>query len=225
MIRQVIIGLMTEGTTDQRFLKSVVERTFNEIKFECPVDIDIYDVVEVYCSKGGSFVEKVLEAAHIGHNSNGIMVLCVQADADGKNLDDTYLNKINPAFEALLEKEGDLCKNLVAIVPIQETESWMLADKALLKTEIGTNLTDEELGLNRTPESVANPKEMVANAIRTARLEFTKRRRRDLTIADLYLPIGQMIELNKLATLPSYQDFQKNVRNSFERLNLLNINK
>lgn len=112
-------------------------------------------------------------------------------------------------------------KTLQDIVPIQETESWMLADKELLKQEIGTNRSDHELGINRFPEIIANPKEVISNAIRIARENITQRRRHHLTIADLYLPLGQSMDLDKLKDLSSYQDFKNNIREAFKKLNLL----
>lgn len=223
MARQIFIGLMAEGTTDQSFLKSVIERTFDDIRFECNSDIDIFDIEEVKVSTGTSFIEKVLEASVKGFETFGMMILCVHADADNKKLEDTYLNKINPSIEKLRRKGDDkFCQTLVAVVPIQETEAWMLADKELLKQEIGTDKTDNELQLNRQPEQIANPKEVIENAIRIAREEFVKRRRKKLTIGDLYLPIGQAVDLEKLDNLESYKDFKRNVRQAFIRLNLLN---
>lgn len=41
---QLFIGLYTEGTTDIRFFKSVVKRTFDEISFECFNQIEILDI-------------------------------------------------------------------------------------------------------------------------------------------------------------------------------------
>ena len=35
MARQIFIGLVTEGTTDVRFFRSIVERTFFQVAYEC----------------------------------------------------------------------------------------------------------------------------------------------------------------------------------------------
>ncbi len=222
MARQIFIGLISEGSTDQRFLKSIVERTFDDLKFECDSDIDIFDIKEIKLSTGTTFVTKVLESSSIGYKNFGMTILCVQTDADNRNLEDTYSHKIKPALIELESQDANqCCKILVAIVPIQETEAWMLADKELLKQEMGTDRSDNDLEINRMPEHIANPKEVIENAIRIARESYTKKRRKDLTLADLYLPIGQSIDLFKLERLSSYQDFQSNVRKAFKSLNLL----
>ena len=110
---------------------------------------------------------------------------------------------------------------LIALVPVQEIEAWMLADKELLKKEIGTEKTDIELTIHRSPEKIANPKEVIEEAIRVAREGMVKRRRAQLTLADIYSPIGQKIGIEKLDNLNSYQDFKENIRSAFRRLKLL----
>ena len=53
MTKQIFIGLATEGTTDERFLKSLIVRTFEEIALtECVVDIDIF-VQSISVGKSG----------------------------------------------------------------------------------------------------------------------------------------------------------------------------
>ena len=97
----------------------------------------------------------------------------------------------------------------------------MLADKELLKKEIGTKKSDKELDIYKKPESYSDPKTIIENAIRIALQERTKRHRKELTIADLYLSMGQSIPIDKLKSIPSYIRFQDNVRNAFRKLNYL----
>ena len=77
------------------------------------------------------------------------------------------------------------------------------------------------MGINRIPEQIASPKEVIETAIRIARADMTRRRRGNLTIGDLYLPIGQSVDLERLESLSSYRDFKSNIRNAFIQLNLL----
>ena len=147
--------------------------------------------------------------------------MCIHVDADDRTDTKAFNERINPAFEAIRKAETELCKNLVAIVPVQMTEAWMLADKELLKRQLGTNKNDEELGINKNPEDFSDPKHIIESAIRVARNQKPQRRRCELTISELYQPIGQQIKLNKLDTLPSYQKFKEAVRNSFKQLSYL----
>lgn len=220
-IPQLLIGLYTEGTTDIRFFKSVVKRTFDEISLECSSQIEIYDIQIIDKIMGLAFNESVIEASRKGIDDFGITILCVHVDADDNSDQNIFQNKIKPALRAVENSIDDICKIIVPVVPVQMTESWMLADKELFKREIGTNKSDEELDICRNPESYSDPKTTIKNAIRIALQERTRRHRNELTIADLYLSMGQSISIEKLKQIPSYIKFQENVRDALRKLNYL----
>ena len=168
----------------------------------------------------GSFVETVKEYSKTSFDL-GLIVLCIHTDSDAATDQQVFQNKINPAFGAIEACPDSFCKNLVSIVPIQMIEAWMLADKDLLKYEIGTDKNDTELGINKRPESFSDPKSAIEAAIRIARQDLTKKRRTNLTIGELYQPIGQKIPIAKLQDLASYQKFSDAVRDAYRRLNYL----
>jgi len=214
MSKNITIGLLTEGTTDQRFLQSIIQRTFESFELE----ITIIGVVSLEKSEG-SFIDNVLKASQEAFNA-GVNVLCVHSDADDKSNKKTYQNKMCPAKEALDEaSEQTHCKIFVPIVPICMIEAWLLADKALLRAEIGTDKSDNKLEINRKPEIIAEPKKLIESAIRIA--QKTSKRRQNLIIKDLYEPLGATIPLDKLAELSSYQDFRENIKDAFKILQLL----
>ncbi len=215
----LIIGFTTEGSTDVRFLESIIRRTFEAVACECEADIEIYDVQHLPV-EGSTFTDEVLRAARAAENS-GVMVLCVHADADDDTDANVVLTKIKPAFTLVEQHREEVCKNLVAIVPVQMTEAWMLADKELLRQEVGTNKTYQELDLARRPETIADPKEAIKNALRVAQEDAPRRRRNRITISDLYQRMGQKLSLDKLALLPSYARFRDAVREAFVKLNYL----
>ena len=220
MTKQLIVGFCTEGTTDNRFLESIIQRTFEHVAFDCTGQVDILPV-QLLDKQAGPFVELVELYARKAVDL-GVMVLCIHTDADAITDANCYANKINPAFDNISSLEDkNICKNLVAIVPVQMTESWMLAEKELLKKEIGTSKTNAELQINRNPENISNPKQVIENAIRIAVSELTKRRRKQLKIGQLYLPIGQKINLSSLENLNSYNKFKTSVRQIFIDLGYL----
>lgn len=220
MGKQIIIGLITEGATDIRFLESIVRRTFEHIAFECTQDIDIF-VHTLKTSKIGlSFVDYTKKAANDGIVSLGIMTLAVHTDADRDTYAERMSNKIIPAQNVLNEQNDDYCKLLTPIIPVRMIEAWMLADKELLKREIGTDKSDAELGINRPPETIADPKYSIENAIRIA-TEHLPRRRQKLSISDLYAIIGDTVDIAKLERLDSYCRLQDAVRNTYRTLNYM----
>ena len=217
MTPQVIIGYTTEGSTDVLFLKSVVQRTFEHIAFECHGQIEILPVQNID-RLSGDFIEAIIKCS-VDADNRGVTVLCVHVDADSENDANALANKINPAFDAICKLDDEnVCKNLVAIVPVHMTEAWMLSDIELLKREIGTNENCRALGLDRPPETIRNPKQAIEDAIRIARQGLPKRRRSKLSISDLYSPLGQKMPIDALDRLSSYQKFCEAVRIAFDKL-------
>jgi len=218
--RQLLIGLFTEGTTDVRFLTSIIKRTFEDICFECQGELEILDIQNIRIKKD-TFSKDVINASRAGVNDFGIMLLCVHTDADDSTDTNVYQTKITPALNAIENCNENICKNIVPIVPIQMTEAWMLADKNLFKKMIGTSKNDNELGIYKAPEEYTDPKETIKTAIKIANQERTKRHRKDLVISDLYLPTGQSISIDKLKNIPSYSNFQTNIREVLQKMNYL----
>lgn len=223
-MKQIFAGLFTEGTTDERFFLPIIEKMFIQMALEeCKGQFDI-ELIPINIDKTGlSFVEQVIHVSKKGTETYGMMMLCVHTDADSENAKSVYQNKISPLMKELANyDDSHYCKIVVAIVPIYETEAWMLADKELLKSEIGTDISDVKLGIDGKPETITNPKEVIEGAIRISRQNLTQKRRTHLRIADLYLPLGQQMDLDKIAVLSSYQEVKNNIRNAFKMLNLLN---
>jgi hypothetical protein len=216
-IKQIIIALATEGSTDHRFLPNIIQRTFERVAFEDQQEIEIFEPICLSQISGENIREKAKQYASQAVEQ-GAMVLCFHADADNKTDENSFNERINPAFDAIKSDKRDLCKKLVAIVPITMTEAWMLADKELLKKQLCTDKSDSELEIDKHPESFSNPKETIKKAINKARESITKRHRKKLTIDDLYSPLGTTIELSKLESLSSYKKFEKAVRDIFPQL-------
>lgn len=215
----ITIGFITEGTTDVRFLGQIIRRTFENVAFDCQGEIEVYEPEHI--NSYGEFVEEVFRASQDAYKI-GMKVLCIHTDADAKNDNHVIEHKINPAFENVANSgDTNLCKNLVAVIPIQMTEAWMLADKDVLKNQIDTKLTDLDLQIHRPPENYADPKEAIENAIRIARSNLPRRRRYEFGISELYQIIGQTSDLTKLAKLDSYQKFQNEVVEAFKKLGYL----
>lgn len=215
------IAYTTEGSTDQRFLKSIISKVFEDAAFGCQGTIDIFDPIFIKFPKKADFVRDLMEVSAEAH-SIGINVLCVHVDADDKSDEQVKQFKLNPAFTAIEKQQKNVsCKNLVAIIPIHMTEACMLADKDLLKDEIGTDMSNTDLGISRPPEMIADPKKNIENALSIAQAHLPKRRKKIL-IEDLYQPIGQKVAIEKLETLSSFNKFKISVEEALRKLNYLN---
>ncbi len=213
----VTVGYITEGSTDRRFLETIIKNTVEDIAFNCEGQIDVYDPIFLNVPKSANFIDKVTYAAQAAFE-NGIFILCIHVDADDTDDINVRKYKITPAINAINETPEGKCGIIAPIVPITMSESWMLADKDLFKNEINTSLSEEELEINRHPESIADPKMVIENALRIAQ-EHLPKRRLQLTIGELYQPIGQKIKIEKLENLESFKKFKSAIESAFRELN------
>lgn len=221
-MRQLFIGLIAEGNTDVRFLKNVIFNSVQALSWDCESQVEIFDVREI-SAKGEGFVEKMLNAAHVASEEFGLSMLCIHADSDHRTIQSVMENKFDPFF-AELEKmdEKSYCKHIVPTIPIQEIESWMMADKELLKQLMNASgKRDAELGLEKSPESYSDPKAAIENAIRLSMLAAPKKRRDQITISDFYETLGNRVSLEKLRTIPSFNHFEREVVRVFREIGLM----
>jgi Domain of unknown function (DUF4276) len=215
----VTIGFYTEGTTDDRFLHSIIKRTFDSVALECASEIEVYEP-EIITGTADTFPSTIVAVARAA-GSQGATVLCIHTDADARTGHDVFTHKIIPARTAIEAAQLTNAPVLVAVVPVHMSEAWILADKELLKNEMGTSSSNRDLGLDRAPEAYADPKAAIEEAIRRVFEHRSRRHRQQVSLHELYLPLGQKIALNLLVALPSYQKFRAEVQEAFRQLNYL----
>jgi hypothetical protein len=221
-MKQLFIGLIAEGTTDIRFLKSVISKSIQEISMLCDNQVEIFDLKEIK-TEGDNFVNKMLTASKRAWLDYGITILCIHTDSDNRSAYNAMQYKFTPFFNALKDMpEEEYCKHIVPTIPIQMIESWMLADKVLLKQLINAKeISETDLGIDKQPESYADPKSVIEDAIRKAMSNQPKKKRNQIGIADLYELLGNRLSLEKLRTIPSFTQFENNVINVFKELRLM----
>lgn len=222
-MKQIMIGFVAEGTTDIRFLENIVYRTFEDVAWrQCDDEIEIIPCNIKEFDKGETFTEMLLNASKASIEQAGAMTLVVHTDSDTDTYEQRYEHKFAPALVALEGYRDDYnyCSVITPLIPVRMMEAWMLADLDLLKEQIGTNKSNSDLGLARDPETIADPKALISEAIRIATEDLPKRRQR-LTISDLYGVIGVSISLEKLRHLSSYQKFVEAVIETYRKLNYI----
>lgn len=109
MAIQLFIGVVTEGTTDIRFLTTILENVFLDIAVDCLNEVSI-DGIIFFDAEGDGFVEKMLNASQKGVQEYGISILCVHTDQDRDT--EIYNHKITPLQNALSTKNSILIVKL-----------------------------------------------------------------------------------------------------------------
>jgi hypothetical protein len=218
MSRQITIGLLAEGGTDEAFLLGLIERVYQHLIMECYQQVEVLTPIREH-QKRSQLTKYILTGAR---NLNYYDILCIHCDADNRS-DRAYRKDVlDPALEAhaAAAKVEDIIECIVPIIPIRTLENWILADTVALKIMIGTNQTDQTLGLNYPPESYNDPKHAIKQAIIISQAQKSGRRTK-VDISELYIPMGQEAALNELLKLPSFQKFYDAARASLVKMNLL----
>ena len=224
---QLFIAFTAEGSTDYRFLKNIILRTVKDIVYkECTKMLDIDDITILSTKKTGlSFEEYIIKATQDAIDS-GAHLMIVHSDSDKDTYEERILHKFDPARKAMVASKNtdiqDYEPYLIPIIPIRMIEAWMLADKALLKAEIGTSASDGDLGIDGNPEELGQPKETINHALQIAKKRATRKRKIEVDdISELYSIIGAKLKLPNLARLSSYNKFVDELRRGFKALGYL----
>lgn len=218
---QLFIGLISEGSTDNRFLFSVIKRAIDEIIFEYGGVTEIY-IEEIKKDVRKPFKKQIIDANKNYHKENFINILLIHNDSDYQDDSRVLNDKFIPLMNEIdLIEEELICKEIIPIIPVYMIEAWMLADIDLFLNEISSGKDKTELKLNGDPESFTDPKEKIKNALQIINQEKPKKRRKDLQINELYQLIGQKIEISKLLSLKSFKKFHDNLCDSLNKLNFI----
>lgn len=217
---QLFIGIICEGTTDNRFLYSVIERSIDKLIFEYGGITEIY-IDEIKKEKGKRFVQQIIDANIDYHKKNFINILLIHNDSDYHNDSKVINEKFNPLIHEIKLVNDQICKEIIPIIPVHMIEAWMLADIDLFLDLISSNKNKLELKLNGNPESFTDPKDKIKKALQIINQERPKKRRKDLQINELYQLIGQKLEIDKLLELDSFKKFHNNLIKSLEKLKFI----
>ena len=221
MSYQLFLGFTFEGSTDERFFNSIIERTLSDIIFKYST-IDVEIILIPLKKSGNTFIEQSMNAIKLGQNENSVDIFFIHCDADDVNNENVIQYKFEPLYKAI--EDSDEVNNciIIPIIPIQMTEAWLIADFELFANEISTNKTKSELQISGNPEDFSNPKLKIIESLRIVNMELPKKRRKDLQISELYQIIGQKIDINNLRKLKSFQEFYNKSFTILKELKIIN---
>lgn len=221
-MKKIGLALYCEGNSDEYFLPILLQRTSRHIIMEGGgSDINIPPIKRIEVPKSGQGNDILTAAVRAG--TEGYDILFVHKDADDAGPEKVRKNHIEPGLRKVHETTKKVCKNMVPVIPIRETEAWMLADIKILQDILDINTDAKELGLPTRPvlvEKIADPKHVLQETIRKS-LERKSRRRRKINIETLYTRLAQEVRLDFLKQVPAYKTFTGELMQTFKSLNLI----
>ena len=203
--------LVGEGSSDDGLIPHLenlcIEQGATEVTGTAPDFARLPDRV------GHTVSAKLAAAIQLEPSAN---LFFLHRDADARNSTPRYEEITAAVVENGLESE------YVAVVPVQETEAWLLTDERAIRRAAYRPNGARPLNLPKPQhiERTANPKEVLRAAL-VAASELTGRRlerfKRDFSIQRrllvLQLPVGGSLE-----SLPSWRQLRADVRAAIARL-------
>lgn len=207
------VALFAEGPTDHRFLSPLLIRTCEAVCLEMADErVEIGGMVELHSFRDGPRGERIadsaLEAAPAWH------ILFVHTDGGG-DWDVAWRERVYPAAE-LLAKKLVSDHDVVAVVPVRETEAWILADPEALREVFGLASWPAGTKLIQKPgdvEALADPKGTLE--------EIYSCIRRSGNVKKYFELLGERISLLQLAAVPAFARFRADLIEALVRLHVL----
>ena len=205
-MRYLGLALYSEGPTDDRFLGPLLHRLCQQLCHEHATQlIDISNVLSLI--DAGPDREKPREERieHAALSARGAWnILFVHGDGAADPVR-AIQNCVAPGLLKVHENPLFQGSAGVAVVPVRETEAWVLADGDALRAVFGTRLTDAELGIPSNPprvEKLTDPKSVLENAFKATN---PSKRRARAGAAALMDALGDRVAIEKLRLVPSFQ--------------------
>jgi hypothetical protein len=217
------LALFAEGATDYRFLSPLLLRAVTYLCLKHgQTRIDVGDVIPL--DAPGDYRDekravRIREAAKQAWG--GFHLLFVHSD--GSNDSDRVRDEqVNPGLDEIKELAGTEPYAGVAVVPVRETEAWILCDGNALRVAFQTSLTDEQMNLPRPPreaERDLDPK----RTLRDAYLEVVggASRARGRSVVSFFPLLGETVDLARLEQLPSFKRFLADLHTALMRLGVI----
>ncbi|WP_420311909.1 hypothetical protein ACOB87_30355 [Streptomyces sp. YS-B37] len=194
-LRYLSLALLTEGLSDQWFLLPLIDRQVEALESESASGFDFGGT-----TPGGCFTvaprEQVVQEVEMLLDHMDIVMIHHDHNERGK-------------IDSVRERLSHAAERIIGIVPVRETEAWMLADHTTLPAGPASVVQ----GFVRSPrevEKVVDPKKALAEA-------FGPRHRPEYDFDRL----GQRASLRVLRQIPAYDRWVGDLRTAMERLRFL----
>ncbi|MEQ4302501.1 hypothetical protein ABNF97_14080 [Plantactinospora sp. B6F1] len=191
--------------TDDQFLPRLLGRALTELcwtEFADPVEVA--DVQPLRDRKGPCALPDVIKLVQRNAASFSIIFFHHDQGASADRVEEEWLRPLRQIW-------GDRPEHLVAVVPVRETEAWLLADGDGLRRALGVRWTDTAMGLPAHPkdvERIADPKRVLNEVLARVRR----------SIGDHYGQLGELVSLDRLSTVPAYRRWWTDTRDTLTRI-------
>ncbi|BDU10048.1 hypothetical protein PRtIB026_A47830 [Pseudomonas sp. RtIB026] len=219
-MRYLGLALFAEGSTDYYFLRPLLQRLCEDIcAHDAAYPIEVSEVLGLDDPETKDRlprVERIAQSAAMARGAWNILFV----HTDGANDPQRARQQlVQPGLDLVHDTMGGEGAG-VGVVPIRETEAWVIADGNALRCAFGTELTDQQLGLPavRNVEGVADPKAILRGAF-TSTNPPSRRLRQG--VSPYLNTLGEQASLEVLRNLASFQALETELRLALRKLGFL----
>lgn len=198
-MRYLTSALISEGPTDDKFLPRILNRMLVDLCVnEFSDQVEIADVKILRKRGGPSGIEEILKL--VDDNQRAFVLIFIHHDqgASPSRTESHWLEPIRAAW-------GGRTEQLVFVVPIRETEAWILADGDAIRRSLGVRWSNEIIGIPSRAsavEKIPDPKKVLA------RLEPRIGR----SMVNYFDRLGELVSLSKLSELTAYRNLREQTK-------------
>lgn len=207
------LALFAEGPSDHRFLRPLLARVCQDLCLRHAINIvEIGDVLELHSPH--DLRDDAREYRISGAASSAASawhILFIHTDGGG-DVGAAFSERVEPAVARLATTLTDR-RGYVAVVPVRETEAWMLADPDGLQRAFGFSRwggTVEPIARAADVETLPDPKQTLKAMFHSIRQSGT--------VGTFYELVGEYVSLDRLRQVPAYQVFEFDLNRALEEL-------
>jgi len=195
-IRFLLAVLVCEGVSDEWFLPVLLQRAIQRLCNEGRVEVQVeVEVVVADHQRPAAIIDALDEVPRFE-------VLLYHHDGAPAATARSKVDEIRRAVTAARREP------LVAVVPVRETEAWLLADHAALVAAVGRQVLPlllVEVPRAKDVEALADPKKTLNTAIAIAAGRRASGSKLQADRPDIYADIATNLDLDRLRQVPSFQ--------------------
>jgi len=212
-VRYVALALACEGSTDYEFLGPLLARHVETLIAEDGEEnVEIGSVIPVLPSgRFGNSREGVSREFAEGRIFADILFLHTDGGGDAKG---AHQYRVDP-LRSVLAELGET-PSLVAVVPVRETEAWMLADSSAIESTLGLNAGVVQITEKpKNVDSILDPKSELRRIAQVVEANSGRRRnirRRGDRVNRLYSTLAADVKFHLLREVPSFVQYETSLR-------------
>jgi len=214
-VRYLVAVYWAEGASDGRILIPIVERALEAwllARARGPFDLLLQALSPL--PEARTFVERV--ASLVQQSQGWVHVLFIHTDAGAGTTRRARRERIEPALQAAQALVPGW-RTIVPVVPVRESEAWLLVDESAIRAAIGVPHGGAGLELParaRDVEHVLDPKRAFERAVR--RVLRGPRALREWRAVQQGVAVR--VPLNELRTVPAYREFEAELDGTLRRI-------